>query len=172
MVAYAIGAIRKSLGKARGLKVLDAGCAEGRDTYMFSGHGMEPEGMDVDKKFIAQAKKSYPGINFRPGSIEKLPYKTGSFDVVYCVNTIFYTDYRKSVPELERVLKKGGLGIITIDRKIIDLDRGKVIHSSDVDNVLRCLRNSEVLSKKSRTRLDKAPFKHRHYFYIVVFRKD
>ncbi|MBW3011390.1 class I SAM-dependent methyltransferase [Candidatus Woesearchaeota archaeon] len=163
--------IKAHFGKFKGLRLLDAGCAEGKFTYEFSKKGIKAEGIDYEKKFIALAKASYPKIKFRPGNIGKLPYKSNSFDIVFCINTLFYTKASKSLPEIERVLKKGGLGIITLDENIIDLDKGKQIHKLDIEKTLTLLKKSKIKSRKPRQRLDKEPFKHKHYFYEIVFEK-
>ena len=103
-----------------GLDVLDAGCAQGRDTVEISSHGVKAQGIDSNAAFISQARIANPSLTFDVGDIERLPYATETFDAVYCVNTLFYTDPHKSLPELERVVKPGGIIFITLDQKLIN----------------------------------------------------
>ncbi|RLE38997.1 hypothetical protein DRJ17_02275 [Candidatus Woesearchaeota archaeon] len=163
--------IKKHFGKLVGLKLLDAGCAEGREVLELTKVGINAEGIDYNKDLILKGKKYFPGIKIKYGNVEKLPYKNKTFDVVLCISTLFYTNPEKSLPEIERVLKKGGIGIITLDTKIIDLEKNKKIHKMDVPKALKLLTNSEIISKEYKQRVDRTPFRHKHCYYEIVFRK-
>ena len=164
--------LKKHFKDIKGLKVLDAGCAQGRDSNEISINGLEVLGLDYDENFIKEAKKEYPSLKFEIGKIEDLSYPDESFDAVYCVNTLFYTDINKSLPELSRVLKSNGILFITLDEKIVNLDENKIIHSLDVDQAIKNLKNLKLLSKEYAERTDEVPFKHTHHFYHVVFIKQ
>ena len=113
----------ENFGDLKGLSVLDVGCAQGRDSLEIFNHGMNVVGVDINEEFILEAKETGPKIQFDVGSVEHLPYGDGKFDSVYCVNTLFYTDLGKSLLELIRVVKKGGIAFLTLDEKIIDLEK-------------------------------------------------
>ena len=165
--------IKKHLKKLESLpKVLDIGCAEGENTFIFTKHGFNAYGVDYNKKLLNLAKKKYPSINFSVGNVEKLKNKNEQFDLSYCINTLFYTNLDKSVPEIMRITKKGGLAFLTLDLKITDLEKQKVLHVDSLvhlKKIILGLGSIIYLSKKQRT--DFSPFKHKHVYYEVLVRK-
>lgn len=55
-------------------------------------------------------------IIFKEADIRKLPFKGDSFDIIYCISVLEHTcDYSTALSEFKRVLKKGGLFVITFD---------------------------------------------------------
>ena len=52
---------------------------------------------------------------FAAGDVRKIPFRDGSFDLVYSMGTIeHFTDYRVAVEEIYRILKPGGRAIIGV----------------------------------------------------------
>ena len=170
-VSKFIGILREKYHNLDGLKVLDVGCAQGRDTAEISNYGIEASGIDVNEDYIREAKKNYPGIKYDVGRIEKLPYQEESFDAIYCVNTLFYSKPEESLPELERVLKTGGIAFITLDEKIVDLDKNEEFHAQNIAEALKQFKCCEIRSKNYGEREDELPFKHKHFFYYIVLQK-
>ena len=78
---------------------------------------------DIDpvcEKDISRACESVahsPGkVHFRLVSSEKLPFEDGECDVVYCISVLEHIpDFENTVSEMARVLKPGGLCLITCD---------------------------------------------------------
>ena len=157
--------------KQKSLRILDAGCANGKDSNEIAKKGFDVEGIDYNKEFIKDAKQKYPDLKFELGDITRLKYKNSTFDAVYCVNTLFYTNPSKSIPQLLRVLKKGGVLFVTLDEKIIDLDKNKIIHSLDMDKTMKLFSKCLLLNENYFERVDKIPFVHKHFFYEIAFRK-
>lgn len=164
--------LKQLKGKLDGLSALDAGCAQGRDTAEIADYEIKATGIDINEEFIQEARRIHPGVQYDIGSIEQLPYEDGQFDAVYCVNTLFYTNPEKSLPELERVLKASGIAFVTLDKRIVDLDKDKEIHSQDIDEALQQFRHCKVISKTYREREDEHPFRHKHFYYEVVLQKE
>jgi ubiquinone/menaquinone biosynthesis C-methylase UbiE len=164
-------AILNHIKKKDKVSLLDAGCAEGRDTYNFHKKGFEAEGLDSNLKLIKEARKRYPQIHFSQGNIEDMPYPPESFDVIFCVNTLFLTDIKKSLPEIEKTLNKGGIAIITLDEKITNMDENKVIHSLDVEKALKLLKKSKTISIDKKERIDPLPYGHKHEYFHVIIKK-
>ena len=50
-----------------------------------------------------------PNLNLSHGSIEELPFTNDFFDCIFCYSVIYHTDFRKSLKEMHRTLKKGGM---------------------------------------------------------------
>lgn len=178
MVPNALEKIEEHFGTIKGLSLLDAGCAQGSHTYEFARKGIEVHGIDQEVEYIrdAREKKEEAEGNHLPvftqGDIEDLPYEDERFDIVFCVNTLFYTDHRKSLPELERVLKPGGLGIVMINEEIRNLDEDEIYHERDLEEALTVLENSEIITTEYGERVDQEPFRHRHKYYLVVYEKQ
>ena len=69
-----------------GDKMLDAGCAEGRNLKWFYDNNFDIYGIDTDEERLQVAKGNYPNAakNFIAGSIELLPYEDARFNHVLC----------------------------------------------------------------------------------------
>jgi len=158
-----------------GKKLLDVGCAEGIEVGNFKKLGLKTDGVDISEKFIKEAQRNFPDSNFAVASAENLPYNNESYDIVFCINTLFYTDIEKSVPELCRILKEGGYGIISFDTEIVNLDEEKIFHTDSIEHLQKVLNLSGAqiiqLGDKEE-RFDQSPFKHRHVFHKIVIQKS
>jgi ubiquinone/menaquinone biosynthesis C-methylase UbiE len=59
---------------------------------------------------IELAKENCPNVDFKIGSMNKLPFKNSSFDIVTASLSIHYVNNINTVfKEIYRILKKGGL---------------------------------------------------------------
>lgn len=55
-------------------------------------------------------------VIFSRGDLRELPYSSNQFELIYCISVLEHTDsYEQIVREFERVLKPGGLLILTMD---------------------------------------------------------
>lgn len=109
--ANRLDAIMRNLpnGKCR---VLDVGCGYGTLIERVSAAGHDCFGVEPDPAAVAVAKKR--GLKVRRGVAEELPYPGGSFDVVVLTEVVEHLSRPgKALAEINRVLKKGGLVIIT-----------------------------------------------------------
>ena len=111
--------VAKKLDLQPGAKVLDVGCGEGSTSLYFAQkYGYKMSGIDLLDESIVRARKKIckdkdPGIRFDIGSYMKLPYKTGTFDGVFALESLYHAqDLDKAVSELKRVLKPGGKLVI------------------------------------------------------------
>lgn len=64
-------------------KVLDAGCAAGRDTKIINDRGFKTIGLDISKELIKIAKQKYPDIEFIEGNLLELPFADNYFGGVW-----------------------------------------------------------------------------------------
>lgn len=101
--------IVRRLINGKGKNLLDVGCGSPSDSMKagsflrFIGYGT---GMDIEKRDIP-----FP---FKLGDIQKIPFKDKSFDVITVIEVIEHVkDPNKALDELHRVLKKGGVIILT-----------------------------------------------------------
>ncbi|MFA6969302.1 MAG: class I SAM-dependent methyltransferase [Candidatus Paceibacterota bacterium] len=89
--------------------VLDLACGDGLDANHYRENGFEVVGIDASKELIRIAKENYPGIDFRVGLAEKLPYQAECFDAVFSKYAIMTSkDIQPIFNEAHRVLKVGG----------------------------------------------------------------
>lgn len=107
--------------------ILDAACGEGYGTDMIAKDAHQIYGIDIDKVTIEHAQKQYikANLEFLVGSIEKLPFEDGFFDIVVSFETIEHVDEKIQnafLKEIKRVLKEDGLLIISTPNKEIYSD--------------------------------------------------
>lgn len=96
-------------------KVLDLGCGTGRGIkHLYDFKAAEVCGVDVSEKMIAIAQKKFKTTKFVLADSENLPFEDESFDVVTALYLIVHIgDLRKTFDEAFRVLKKGGIFILS-----------------------------------------------------------
>jgi ubiquinone/menaquinone biosynthesis C-methylase UbiE len=106
-----------------GEKVLDVGCGTGKLTREIA-HRLDPQagslviGLDAAMKMLEVARRkagNVPNLRFEAAIAEELPYADRSFDRF--VSTFFFHHVnaglkRKTLKELWRVLRPGGIGVI------------------------------------------------------------
>lgn len=100
--------------------VLDIACGEGYGANLLAVHAKSVTGIDRDVITIARAKSKYIRYNlqFEEGLVENIPAPSGGFDVVVSFETLEHTiDQEKMLQEIKRVLKPGGLLIISTPNK-------------------------------------------------------
>ena len=96
--------------------VLDIACGEGYGTEMLSRSARRVYGVDNNRKTIAHAKNKYGSyrVKFLEGSCQSIPLSDGSVDVVVSFETIEHiTEHEKMLGEIRRVLRPGGVLIIS-----------------------------------------------------------
>lgn len=96
-------------------RVLDVGCGGGQDLIPFAAAGATCIGVDIAHESGIFASRlfsaHYPGmpVRFATSGAEHLPFADGSFDLVLCRVAIPYTDNRRAILEMSRVLRPGGI---------------------------------------------------------------
>jgi len=116
--------ILESLKGKRGLNILDAGCGAGRISIPLSKSGHKVIGVDYDAGLIAKARK-YSKANGADASYlysDIVEYLKGcpdeSFDCVICLELLYVlANYKEAYQNLKRVLKRGGVFIVSVKPK-------------------------------------------------------
>jgi ubiquinone/menaquinone biosynthesis C-methylase UbiE len=104
----------------KGKAVLDIACGEGYGSNLLSKNAREVTGIDLDSKTINHASKKYSknNLKFIQGKVEDIPAADSSFDVVISFETLEHTnEHEKIFQEIKRILKPGGLLIISTPEK-------------------------------------------------------
>ena len=105
--------------------VLDIGCSTGIMTSYIAQYCKKIIGIDIDRKAIGFANKSFkkPNLLFEAGDSMNLRYKDKSFDVVIC-NQIYehVPDQKRLMHEIKRVLKDEGACYFAATNKYIVME--------------------------------------------------
>jgi SAM-dependent methyltransferase len=95
-----------------GQRVLDVACGTGilaREAWSRVGATGHIVGLDPNPGMLAVARRLGPGVEWREGVAESLPFADGSFDaVVSQFGLMFFRDRRQALHEMKRVLAVGG----------------------------------------------------------------
>jgi len=104
---------------AEGMRVLDAGCGEGRNLVYLLGRGFDVWGVDADPAAVETVRRLASSMHadaetrFRVGSVEAMPFADASFEVVISSAVLHFAadeaQWNAMVREMWRVLAPGGL---------------------------------------------------------------
>jgi len=100
------------------ISVLDLGCGGGRTTIPLFEMGYKIEGIDIAENLINALKKKKPAVKAIVGDAMDMPYKDNTFDIViFSHNSLDcmypYSARKKTLKEINRVLKNGGFFIFS-----------------------------------------------------------
>lgn len=98
--------------KLQGKKVLDVGCANGRDSKYFNERGMVVVGIDLCEPLLEIAKKECPGCMFMYMDMRQLDFPDKSFDGVWACASFLHIEKKeaqRTLREFYRVLKNNGI---------------------------------------------------------------
>jgi ubiquinone/menaquinone biosynthesis C-methylase UbiE len=102
-------AVAEAAGVRTGTTLLDVGCGTGGFCALAADRGAAAHGLDADAGRIAQARAGAPGVDFRVGLMEALPWRDDNFDVVSGFNAFQYAlDVDLALAEARRVARPGG----------------------------------------------------------------
>jgi len=103
-------------------RTLDVGCGTGSAFPMLRAREFDVVGIDLSSRMIAFAKQRYAddrGIQLSRGDAEFLPFAAASFDAVTCLGVFeSLPDYTPALREIARVLRPGGLLVLSIPNRI------------------------------------------------------
>lgn len=96
--------------------MLEAGCGSGRWVAWATSQGWESIGVDWSEVLMTQARASIPGATFLAGDMRSMPVKSGSIGSILSLGAVEHASEGpdKALNEYFRVLKHGGVAIITV----------------------------------------------------------
>lgn len=106
----------RGLGITPGEEVLEVGCGVGRilkelhDEFQVLPHGIDPVPMIID---AARERVAAITSSLEVAAAEAIPYQDDTFDAVLCWGVFDLTDQAVSLKEMARVIKSGGLLLLT-----------------------------------------------------------
>ncbi|HEY2961179.1 MAG TPA: methyltransferase domain-containing protein [Pyrinomonadaceae bacterium] len=102
-------------------RVLDLGCGPGVMTEVVLERGGVFDGVDLSPEMISEAKEKFghlPNVNFATGNIEAIDAADNSYDQLICMAVTEYLQTPdRALSEIARVLKPGGIAIITTPKR-------------------------------------------------------
>ncbi|HUZ33560.1 MAG TPA: methyltransferase domain-containing protein [Xanthobacteraceae bacterium] len=106
-------AIFDMMGDVTGARLLDVGCGDGALVCAAAAKGAVATGVDPDPAMLAAARlrvaQAGVHVEFLEGRVERLPFATGSFDVVVAVTVLcFVPNAAAAFGEMARILRPGG----------------------------------------------------------------
>jgi ubiquinone/menaquinone biosynthesis C-methylase UbiE len=97
-----------------GLRLLDVGCGTGHHMASLRQRGFEVAGVDGSQEMLHHARANNPEAEVRQADVEVIPFADASFDYVLCIEVLRYLpDSARCIQEIARVLKPGGIGLLT-----------------------------------------------------------
>jgi SAM-dependent methyltransferase len=115
MRRVALAVLDSVLAGRSGLRILDAGCGTGGTTRELQRYG-EVVGVDLAWEALLPARARGSGHLAR-ASIERLPFQSGSFDLVTSFEVVYHLGVSNdgcAFEEIRRVLKSGGLLLLRV----------------------------------------------------------
>jgi SAM-dependent methyltransferase len=107
--AQCIPAMLDTVGGLDGVRLLDVACGPGALTQAAAERGAQAVGLDFSASMLEEARRRHPGIEFRQGDAEHLPFEAGEFGAVVCAfGILHFADPDRAVAEAHRVLAAGG----------------------------------------------------------------
>ncbi|WP_118985367.1 class I SAM-dependent methyltransferase [Photorhabdus sp. CRCIA-P01] len=111
-----------------GDNILDLGCGTGLGYSLLNGIDCNYIGIDISKNMISIAREKFPEVTFHHADIVDLSnFSSGSIDVIISLNgaVSHVEDYKKTINECHRVLKRNGKLFIMLYNKKYFLKRQK-----------------------------------------------
>jgi SAM-dependent methyltransferase len=102
----------ESVGDAR---IVELGCGPGHVAGYLASRGANVSGLDLSPAMIEQAKRLFPGLEFRVGDMLALPFEDSSLAGVVSFYSIVHFDEpqtQQAFREIARVLRRGRLAAI------------------------------------------------------------
>ena len=109
LTAQAIAPLLDAVAAGDGVRLLDVACGPGDATAAATARGASATGVDFAAAMIAQATRLHPGIAFRTGDAEALPFEDRTFDaVIINFGVLHFARPDQAIAEAHRVLIPGG----------------------------------------------------------------
>lgn len=103
-----------------GKKVIDLGCGAGRDAAVFCENGYDYMGIDASDGMLKVASQRVPKGKFKKMDFSRTIFGDGEFDGFWAAASFLHIpkkDIARVLQEAKRIIKKGGLGFVSVKEK-------------------------------------------------------
>lgn len=115
LTSQAIEPLLNAVRAGKGTRLLDVATGPGYVAAVASQRGASVIGVDFSAAMVAEASRQYPGVEFRDGDAEALPFPNGSFDaVVMNFGLLHFGSPEQAFIEAHRVLRTPGQFAFTV----------------------------------------------------------
>ena len=109
ITSQSIEPLLDALGDLHGADFLDIACGAGDLAGAAERRGALVQGVDFADTMVAHASARYPGVEFRVGDAQCLPYADGSFDAAACSFGLpHFADPERALRSVRRALRRAG----------------------------------------------------------------
>lgn len=123
--------IERVYPRAANLRILDAGCGSAGNAPFLQRYG-EVVGLDLEPLALRYGQANLPG-RVVCGSVQNLPYQTGSFDLVTSFDVLYHMQVADEVAALQefwRVLRPGGRLLIRLPAfELLKSKHDRLVHT-------------------------------------------
>jgi SAM-dependent methyltransferase len=115
--------VLEQFGNLRGKRVLDIGCGQGDTSAFFALCEAEVHALDVSERMVSVTTElaKYHGVGDRVHAqacrVEDMKYPDDYFDLIFADGVLHHLDMPQAVPNIARVMKRGGRGIFLEPQK-------------------------------------------------------
>lgn len=109
----------KKITCSHGAKVLDIGCGTGISTRQLKQHKFQVVGVDKENAMIKIAKSKRDDIPYVIAPADELPFRDGTFDFATAFTAFHWFADKRSINEIKRILKNGGMFIIVQKKSLL-----------------------------------------------------
>ncbi|MBB5956675.1 SAM-dependent methyltransferase [Saccharothrix tamanrassetensis] len=90
-------------------RVLDLGAGTGKLTGVLVAEGHQVTAVEPDESMLSELVRRHGGVRALPGTAERIPVPDGTVDAVVVGQAFHWFDPTRSMPEIARVLRPGGV---------------------------------------------------------------
>ena len=109
LTAQTVPAMLDAVHMTRGSRLLDVCTGHGVHAAAAAERGAVVSGLDFSEQVVAVARRNPPGVDFRQGDAQDLPFPDASFDAIVCgYGLIHLSEPGRALAEMHRALTPGG----------------------------------------------------------------
>lgn len=145
-------------------RVLSIGCAAGGEFPVLRQRGFEIVGVDLAPQMLQYARHRFQeddAIHVLMSDAEGLPFADQAFDLVLCLGVLEYLpDYSPALREMRRVLKPGGMMVLSVPSRVSQLNVAETIAMNTVAPAWRFAKR--MMGAKRPPESERVPVHHRN----------